>query len=573
MADITCDPDVSTPPRRFVPGAFDAADPDALEALAAGLIARPIGNPAAFEAWILDWSDVARAFRAARQRRRIAMTRDTLDAAARDAHLSFEREVTPRWRRLEDGFRRRYLGSPFRGALGTRYAMLDRNLAAAQALFREENVALLADEEELALAYARLAGRRSVSCRGKAMREQECAALLEDPDRALRRDAYLALAAARSADAEETETIFDGLLRLRHRIATNAGFADYRDYKFRDLQRFDYGPEECAKFHEAVERHVVPLLAGRMGRRGQALGLDALRPWDRVARPDGRAPGRAFADEHSLVDLGRGLFRAVDPGFDADFDILVRNGLLDLMARPGKAPGGYNAEIFDIRLPFIFANAVGRYADVKTLLHEGGHAFHTLATREEPVPELAHAPMEFCEVASMAMELMGLEHFEETLPAEEARAAAVQILEQRLWLLVWVATIDAFQHWIYTRPGHARAERREAWMALRRRFEPFVDWTGLEEAQAIDWHQQLHLFRYPFYYIEYGIAALGSLQIWRRYRRDRGAAIAGYRAALALGGSRPLPELFAAAGARFAMDGPAVADAAEGILSRLADLE
>lgn len=571
--DITYEPDVAPPPRRFVPDAFDAADPASLESLAGELIGRPVGNAAAFEAWILDWSDLARSFRAARQRRRIAMTRNTLDAAARDAHLAFEKEVVPRWRRLEDAFRRHYLASPFRRGLGPRYAMLDRHLAAAQALFREANVQLLSDEEEIALRYARLVGRRTVTCRGKGMREQECAALLEDPDRALRKDAYLALAAARAADAEETEAIFDALLAARHGIATNAGCADYREYRFRDLQRFDYGPDDCARFHEAVERHVVPPLTARMERRKRSLRLDALRPWDRVARGDGRTSPPAFSDEKGLVGLGRDLFRAVDPGFDAEFDILVRNGLLDLMARPGKAPGGYNAEVHDIRLPFIFANSVGRYADVKTLLHEGGHAFHTIATREEPVPELAHAPMEFCEVASMTMELMGLEHFGEALPADEARAAAVQLLEQRLWLFVWVATVDAFQHWIYTHPGHARAERHATWKALRRRFEPFVDWTGMEEAQAIDWHQQLHLFRYPFYYIEYGIAALGSLQIWQRFRRDRGAAIGGYRAALALGGSRPLPELFATAGARFAMDGPAVAEAAQGIIERLREIE
>lgn len=571
--DLTYAPDIDVPPPRFVPEAFDAADPAALEDLAARIIARPVGSPAAFEAWILDWSDLARAFRAARQRRRIAMTRDTTDAIARDTHLAFEKEVVPRWRRLEDGFRRRFLESPFREGLGPRFAMLDRNLAAAQSLFREANVALLSDEEELALRYARLVGRRTVLCRGKAMREQECAALLEDPDRAVRKDAYLALASARAADAEETESIFEKLVEVRHRIATNAGCADYREFRFRDLQRFDYGPRECAQFHEAVERHVVPPLTARMERRKRALRLDALRPWDRLARPDGRTSPPAFSDEPGLVGLGKGLFRAVDPGFEEEFDILVRNGLLDLMARPGKAPGGYNAEVHDIRLPFIFANSVGRYADVKTLLHEGGHAFHTIATREEPVPELAHAPMEFCEVASMTMELMGLEHFEEGLPADEARAAAIQLLEQRLWLFVWVATIDAFQHWVYTHPGHTRAERRATWMALRRRFEPFVDWTGLEEAQAIDWHQQLHLFRYPFYYIEYGIAALGSLQIWQRFRRDRDAAIEGYRAGLALGGSRPLPELFAAAGARFAMDGPAIEEAVHGIVERLRDIE
>jgi len=570
--EITYAPDVAPPPWRFVPPGFDAADPKAVEALAGRLIRRPHGSVKDLEAWLLDVADLSRAVLAARGRRRIAMTRDTSDAEARDAHLAFERDLVPRWHLLHERIRRRYLESPYRRALGPRYEMLDRHLAAAQEIFRRENVPLLADEEALSARYAQLVGKRTVSFRGVAMREQECAALLEEPDRGTREDAYLALAAGRAADEEETEALFDELLALRHRIARNAGSSDYREFRFLDLRRFDYGPAQCAAFHEAVERHAVPALTARMEERRRTLGLDALRPYDRFASQDGRAPGRAFGDERALVALGQRLFRAVDPGFEEEFAILVRNGLLDLMARPGKAPGGYNAEVHDLRLPFIFANSVGRHADVKTLLHEGGHAFHTLATRDEPVPELSHAPMEFCEVASMTMELFGLEKFEAAIPKDEARAAAIQLLEQRLWLFVWVATIDAFQHWLYTHPGHAREERREAWAALRARFEPFVDWTGLEAARAIDWHQQLHLFRYPFYYIEYGIAALGSLQIWQRYCRDPAAAVAGYRAALALGGRLPLPELFAAAGARFAMDGPAVKGAVEGIVARLGKL-
>jgi oligoendopeptidase F len=568
--EITCQPDVGVPARRFV---FDAADGRALEAVAGRLLARNHDSAAEFEAWLLDWSDVARAFAAARSRRRIAMSRNTEDAAAREAFLAFERNLVPIWRRLSERFRQRYLQSPHAGSLGPRYAMLGRKLKATAELFREANVALLAEDEELGARYSRLTGSRTVVCRGRPMRQEECAALLEDPDRATRADAYAALAAGRAADAEETEALFDRMLSVRARIAANAGCADYREYRFRDLHRFDYGPSDCAAFHDAVERHAVPALAARMEDRRRRLGLDSIRPYDRVARADGRPPGRAFADEAGLVRLTRALFRAVDAGLDEQFDVLVRNGLLDLMARPGKAPGGYNSELLDIRLPFIFANSVGRHADVKTLLHEGGHAFHSLATRDEPVPELAHAPMEFCEVASMAMELFGLERFGAVLPEAEARAAARQLLEQRLWLFAWVATVDAFQHWIYTHPGHAREERQATWVRLRRRFEPFVDWAGFEGARGTEWHAQLHLFRYPFYYIEYGIAALGSLQVWRRFRREPAAALAGYRAALALGGRSPLPELFATAGARFAMNGPAVADAVGDLVARLRELD
>jgi oligoendopeptidase F len=562
--EITYAPDVAVPPRRFVPEGFDAADPAALEALAGTLVARPHRDVGELEQWLLDLAALACAVLAARTRRRIAMTRDTGNEAARTAHEAFERDVYPRWRRIQERFRKRFLESPFRAALPARYAMLDRALAAAAALYREENVPLLAEEEELGARYARMTGGRDVVFRGRRVRQEECAGLLEEPDRATRAEAYAALAIGRATDAEKTEALFDEMLALRHRIARNAGCRDYVEFRFRDLQRFDYGPADCAAFHAAVERHVVPALSAQMDARRRRLGLDSIRPYDRHAA-GGRAPGRAFADEAGLLHVTRALLREIDPRFDDEFDILVRNGLLDLMARPGKAPGGYNSEVRDIRLPFIFANAVGRYTDVQTLLHEGGHAFHSLAMREEIVPELAHAPIEFCEVASMTMELFGLERFARVLPPDVARAAARQALERWLLRFSWIATIDAFQHWLYTHPGHRRDERRDAWEALRVRFEPYIDWSDLEEARATEWHAQLHLFRYAFYYIEYGIAAIGALRLWRRFRRDPGAAVARYRDALALGGSRPLPELFDTAGAPFAMDEKAMADAVAAI--------
>jgi oligoendopeptidase F len=450
--------------------------------------------------------------------------------------------------------------------------MLDKRFAAAAELVRDENVPLLTEEQELGARYAQLVGKRSVPFRGTAMREQECAALLEDADRATRRDAFAALVEGRGKDAEETDAIFDDLVSLRDRIARNAGCRDYVEFRFRDLQRFDYGPRECEAFHDAVERYAVPAVTAVMERRRKALGLTTIRPYDLLASFDGKTLGKPFVDEASLVDLGCRLLRAVDPVFEEEFRILSRNGLLDLMARPGKAPGGFNTDVADLRLPFVYANSVGRHQDVTTLLHEAGHAFHTLATRDEPVQELSHAPTEFCEVASMAMELFGLEQFEATFPRDEAREAAIRLLEHRLTILPWIATIDAFQHWVYGNPRHRRAERREAWAKVRRRFSPHVDWSGLEEALFTQWHTQLHLFEYAFYYIEYGIASLGSLQLWQRFRKDPKAAVTGYRAGLALGGSRPLPELFATTAARFAMDGPAVKEAVDGIVARFAEL-
>ena len=324
----------------------------------------------------------------------------------------------------------------------------------------------------------------------------------------------------RDRDRERIEEVFDEMLQLRHRIALNAGFENYRDYRFRALCRFDYEPAQCYEFHEAVEEVVVPAVRELTARRIDKLGLDSLRPWDRVVSPFGRSPEPPFEDEKEYIKKTRALFQAVDPVFEEDFDILQRNGLLDLMSRTGKAPGGYMYPIEDMRLPFIFFNAVGTHSDIQTLLHEGGHAFHTLATREEPLGDYRSAPMEFCEVASMSMELFGLERIDEIYAPEDSREHKYLQFEGIVDLFGWVATIDAFQHWLYTHPGHSRQERREEWVELASRFSPHIDWSGMEDHFAYLWHRQGHLFSQPFYYIEYAIAQIGALQAWLAESRD-----------------------------------------------------
>ncbi|MHC4492857.1 MAG: M3 family oligoendopeptidase, partial [Planctomycetota bacterium] len=520
---------------------------------------------------ILDWHEVVAQVFAARSRRRIAMTRDTADEDVHRAHLEFETEVWPEWQRLEDRLQRRYLEGEWRSELGPRYTMFDKRISNTATLFREQNVGLLAHDQELRAQYSRMCGMREVEFRGERLTSRQCFSYLEEHDRATRKEAYEALVAARTRDAERTEALFDEMLELRTRIAHTADLPEFRAYQFREMERFDYGPEDCFVFHDAVEAVAVPAFRERMEVRRRRLGLDTLRPWDFHVNP--RRELRPFQDEPGLIAVGRALFGAVDPVFGEEFDILVRNGLLDLMTRPGKAPGGYNAGIADIRLPFIFANAVGGQRDIKTLVHEGGHAFHTLATRDEPVFPLAKAPVEFCEVASMAMELFALEHFDAVYDPEDSRAAAAQLLEERLWIFTWVATIDAFQHWLYTHPGHSRAERTQTWVGLRNRFAPYLDWNGFEAARATEWHGQSHIFKNPFYYIDYGLAALGALQVWRAYRSDPAAAVAAYRGALALGGTRPLPELFAAAGARFAMDEASLREVVDDLMARLRELD
>jgi oligoendopeptidase F len=265
--------------------------------------------------------------------------------------------------------------------------------------------------------------------------------------------------------------------------------------------------------------------------------------------PGGRPAGPA--DVERLAAGSETIFHEVDPELGAQFAFLRARNLLDLANRKGKAPGGYQTTLEDLRLPFIFMNAVGLDSDVRTLLHEGGHAFHTLAARGEPLSAYRESPLEFCEVASMSMELLGARRLGPFYNDADADRSARKLLEGIVLILPWIATVDAFQHWIYTHPGHTRDERRAAWRSLLDRFGGAVDWSGYEEARDHSWHRQLHIFLYPFYYIEYGIAQLGALQIWQHSLTDRAGAVAAYKNALALGGSRPLPELFAAAGTKF----------------------
>jgi oligoendopeptidase F len=393
-----------------------------------------------------------------------------------------------------------------------------------------------------------------VNVRGKARTREQCAALLQETERAGREEAYRALTARMLDERDRIDDVYDRLVRLRHEQARNAGFDDYVAYRFAEMQRFDYTPADCAAYGEAATAVLVPAAAELRAQRREKLGVDTLRPWDMDVSVSGNEPANLFESQDDLVALLARVFEAVDPDFAGDFDVLVRNGLLDLMSRPGKAPGGYNCPISDIRLPFIFWNAVGRRLDLRVMLHEGGHAFHTLAARAQPVIEYRSAPTEFSEVASMSMELFGFERLDVVLDEEQRREYAQDQFQGVVTTLCHVALIDRFQAWVYTHPGHTREERREEWGRMLVRYQPGFDWSGLEEIRDNGWQKVPHLFTHPLYYIEYGIAQIGALQMWRRAREDHRSAVDGYRRALALGGSVPLPALFEAAGIRFAMD-------------------
>jgi oligoendopeptidase F len=359
---------------------------------------------------------------------------------------------------------------------------------------------------------------------------------------------------------------------LREQIAANAGFPNYLEYAFRARGRFDYTPADCRVFHDAIEREILPVLRQLQAERRQKMDLPALRPWDLAADPQQRPPLRPFAQVEQLIKQTQNIFTRIDTGLAQGFTYMQHFHLLDLANRKGKAPGGYQSTLAESRLPFIFMNSVGQQRDVETLLHETGHAFHTLASRREDLYAYRTAPIEFCEVASMSMELLGNEYLEEFYPKAEANRARRDHLEGIVKFFPWMAAIDAFQHWIYSHPGHSRAQRTAAWLELMDRFGDVVDWTGYEQVRAHLWHRQLHLFLHPFYYVEYGIAQLGALQVWANAKGNKAAAFRDYQQALALGGSRPLPELFAAAGCPFDFSASSVKPLMQLVQTELAKL-
>ncbi|HIC95797.1 TPA: M3 family oligoendopeptidase [Candidatus Bipolaricaulota bacterium] len=556
-------------PREFVPPEIDLGRWEEIEPLFEELEGRGLDSPSVLERWLLDWSELEAALDEEGTIRYIRMTCQTDDPERERAYLQFIEEIEPKIKPRYQRLRERYVASPARGDLPEIYHVLDRSISNRVALFREENVPLETEEAKLAQQYQKVVGAMTVEFQGKEQTLQQMARYLEEPDRDLRRAAWELSEERRLKDREELEEIYDELLALRERIARNAGFPDYREYAFRKRERFDYSPEDCFRFHEAVEREIVPLMRALQRRRREELGLETLRPWDLQVDPRNRPPLRPFTEAEELVRGCEEIFHRIGEELGRDFRRLRELGLLDLESRKGKAPGAYSAALAEKRLPFIFANAVGRDDDLRMMLHESGHAFHSLAAREQPLHHYRHAPAEFAEVASMGMELLGGEHLDVFYRGEEAARSKREHLERIVRLLPWIATIDAFQHWIYTHPGHSREERKAYWVELRRRFGGIESWEGYEDVLESYWLRQLHLFEIPFYYIEYGIAQLGALGIWQRAKADREGAVGAYRRALGLGGSRPLPELFRAAGLVFDFSGPTVVGAARALREEL----
>ena len=545
---------ITSIPRSYLPGDFKVTDWQGLEPYFQELLDRPIQSKADLEQWLKDMSEVEAVVGEDAAWRQIRMTCDTENKALEDAFTFFVMEIQPRIQPYADKLNRKMVENEFTAQLDQEeYKVYLRNVKKNIELFREENIPIQAEISVLAQQYGVISGKMSVEVEGREYTLQQAAKFLENPKRPLREEVYRKIQERRLQDKDALNELFNKLLARRHQVAKNAGFENYRDYKFADLGRFDYTKEDCFQFHEAVKTQVLPLVDFIYDRKRQKLGLDALRPWDVDAEPEGIQPLNPFKTGEELVNKTIECFQRMNPFFGECLIRMKEMGRLDLDSRKGKAPGGYNCPLPETGAPFIFMNAAGQMGDVTTMVHEGGHAIHSFLAHHLPLTAFKEYPMEIAEVASMTMELFSMDYWDVFFDhPEDLKRAKQQQLERVLTIFPWIATIDKFQHWLYEHPGHTEEERAQQWRSLLNDYTSVtLDVTGLEEYRKYSWQRQLHLYEVPFYYIEYGIAQLGAIGLWKQFKENREVAINNYIQALKLGGTKTLPELYEAAGLKF----------------------
>lgn len=510
--------------------------------------------------WLREWSHLAQVVDEMENRIYIATTVNTADQEAEARLNNYLETIFPHLKSAEQQLKEKLLASQL---VPPGMELPLRGMRAHAELFRQANLPLLAEEQKLSTEYDKIIGAQTVEWEGQEVTLSRLKTVLQEPDRARREKAWRLGAERQLADRQAINDLWTRFMELRLKIAANADKPDYRAYQWQGKLRFDYTPEDCKTFHRAIEEVVVPVATQIYERHRRRLGLDRLRPWDLVdgwySRPTGNGslpPLRPFQEVEELKDKTQAIFNRLDAQLGEHFRILRTENLLDLENRKNKAPGGYCTHLPLSRRPFIFMNAVGIHDDVQTLLHESGHAFHDFERQALPYYQQWGSPMEFNEVASMAMELLASPYLTEFYSPEDARRALQEHLERSILFWPFMAVVDAFQHWVYENPTQGADPNRcdAKWAELWQRFIPAVDWSGLEEVMSSGWHRKLHIHQVPFYYVEYGLAQLGAFQVWGRALQNQAEAVKRYRQALALGGTVTLPELYATAGAHFGFD-------------------
>lgn len=518
------------------------------------LLQRPIHSVQDLSTWITERSDLEAQLGETISWAYIQLSADNQSQAANQRYQYVIQEILPKLDPLDQALNKKLVESPYLNQLDARrYEIYLRNIQASVDLFQEENVALNTDVQLKTKEYARIFSQMMIGMDGKQMTLQQANTILEEPNRQRRRNIYHKINRRILQDTAQLDQLFDELLQKRHAIARNAGMENYRDYAFQELGRFDYTPADCHDFHQAVKAEVLPILNELYLTRKQNLKVTQLRPWDLNADTAGQAPLHPFKDTNELLKKGIECLEQVHPEYARIIRLIQQNGFLDLASRPGKRPGGYNMPLQATRMPFVFMNATNSLGDLRTFMHESGHAIHFFLTRDYPLLFDRKFTFEVAELAAMTMELLTMDHWHLFFPNEtDLRRAKITQLEHVLKVLPWIATIDQFQHWLYTHPNHTQGERRTKWTESFHAFTPGVlDYSSLEQYIENLWHKQLHLFEVPFYYIEYGFAQLGAIALWRQYRENPEQAVAAFTRAMRLGNTRSIREIYAEAGIRF----------------------
>jgi oligoendopeptidase F len=541
-------------PRSFLPHDFTVTTWEHLEPYFQQLLSRPLNSIQELEQWLKDSSELEAVISEDACWRQVRMTCDTENKELEEAFNYFYIEIAPKMQPYADQLNRKLIASEFTAQLDQqKYFTYLRSIRKSIDLFREANIPLQSELSVMQQQFGQIAGKMTVEIEGKEYTLQQAGKFLESPDRTLREQVYLKMQNRRYADREALNTLFDQLVAKRHQIALNTGFSNYRDYKFKEMGRFDYTPADCFRFHDSVKHHVVPLVKRIYEEQRKAIGVDVLRPWDMDAEPEGIQPLQPFADGTELLDKTIQCFEQLNPFFADCLRKMDELKRFDLDSRKGKAPGGYNMPLAESGAPFIFMNAAGTLDDVTTMVHEGGHAVHSFLTHDLELTGFKEYGAEIAEVASMAMELFSMEYWTVFFKdRDELRRAKFKQLERVLTILPWIARVDAFQHWIYEHPNHTSEERGAYWLQLANEYSTgLIDYSGLEQFRPYEWQRQLHLFEVPFYYIEYGIAQLGAIGLWMQFKQNPQQALEHYMEALKLGGTKTLPDLYAAAGLKF----------------------
>lgn len=545
---------ITRPERSFLPQEFKIEKWEDVEQYFIALEQREISSKKDFKQWLLDQSELEAVLEENFAWRYIKMTINTKDENLAKEYTFFVKEIQPKLAPYSFRLNKKLSESPFKNEFKDEaYKILFRSIDTSIKLFREENIPLEAEMAEKSQEFSAISGAQSIEHEGEQITMQKAVTLLKENDASLRKEIFEKMAARRSQDVEKLDDLFSELIQLRHKIATNAGFDNYRDYKFESLGRFDYTKEDCFDFHKSIKDEIVPLVKEISEKQAKDLGKDKLKPWDSEVDPKGRKPLKPFETGQELLDKTISIFNKIDPYFGDCLSTMDELGHLDLESKDGKSPGGYNYPLYEIGVPFIFMNAVGSHRDLITMIHEGGHAVHSFLNRDLELTGFQSLPSEVAELSSMSMELLTMDYWQDFYGnEEELTRAKVEQLETILKILPWVATIDVFQHWIYENPNHSVAERKEKWTQILEDYGTGVtDWSGYESVRENTWQRQLHLFEVPFYYIEYGMAQLGALAVWKNSKSNFKKAIEDYKNALSLGYTKSIPEIYKTAGVTF----------------------